>query len=134
MSAPTDDGLCEWCGELNNGSTFSPFCSEACMDNAETEDAEHDEAAARASISPEHRDDAPVELPRDVFLLLLDAHREQLRGPILRAFTERAPQRQRYLDEVDATIGGWRVRYECAVDREGAVAIPVTRTTSHSRP
>jgi hypothetical protein len=33
--APTDDGLCEWCGDLNNGSTYYPYCSEACEDAAE---------------------------------------------------------------------------------------------------
>lgn len=26
----TDDGLCEWCSEVNNGSTYYPFCSMEC--------------------------------------------------------------------------------------------------------
>jgi hypothetical protein len=33
-NAPTDDGVCEQCGELNNGSTFYPYCSEACDEEA----------------------------------------------------------------------------------------------------
>lgn len=33
--AATDDGLCEQCGDLNNGSTFYPYCSEACEEAAD---------------------------------------------------------------------------------------------------
>ena len=46
---PTDDGLCERCGELNNGSTFTPYCSEACEEAALAErDAEEEEEGEQA--------------------------------------------------------------------------------------
>lgn len=73
----------------------------------------------------------PVELPRDVFLLLLDAYRERLVAPIHRAFAAGTPQRRQYLDQIDADCNGWRTRYACAVAREGAAEIPVTNDHSH---
>ena len=51
---PTDDGLCAWCSELNDGSTYYPYCSEACEIEAER---------AAADDEGDDEGDPPAALP-----------------------------------------------------------------------